>query len=90
MDPALKLPTMRQSALTNKNSYDAARPGDAVHAVIRTRDSLVCVLRQPDQFRLEIVFDPAGYLKIFEYDRGVRELVLTTPGSCKINVVKEP
>jgi hypothetical protein len=50
-------------------------------AVIRTHDKLVRELKQPTEFKLEVEIDPAGYLKVFEYDRGVRELVLTTPGS---------
>lgn len=72
----------------DKDPPGRARPGDAVIAVIRTYDNMVRELKQGEQFRLEVEIDPAGYLKIFEYDRGVKELVLTTPGSCKINVVK--
>ena len=57
-------------------------------AIIRTTDNLVRDIKREEAFKFEVEIDPLGYLKVFEYDRGVKELVLTTPGSCKINVVK--
>jgi len=57
-------------------------------AIIRTTDNLVRDIKREEIFKFEVEIDPLGYLKVFEYDRGVKELVLTTPGSCKINVVK--
>jgi len=57
-------------------------------AIIRTTDNLVRDIKREETFKFEVEIDPLGYLKVFEYDRGVKELVLTTPGSCKINVVK--
>ena len=59
-----------------------------MHAMIRTRDHLVRELKRDEKLELQIELDPRGFLSIFEFDRGVRELVLTTPGACKINVVK--